>query len=65
MQKSIKQMVYKPTPKHTVIKKVESPRKEVTWIDVANFLGDKAWDHRGFLLISFIILENVLLLVNR
>lgn len=59
---NIKQLVYK--PKKEKIKMGENKKDEISFAQVISYFTNLAWEHRGFLLVTFILVENTLLLVR-
>lgn len=65
----VKQVLYIPKPrkeKLQVIKPITIPfpKQQITGQDVLDYLGNKIWDQRVFLLVTVLIVENVFLLVR-
>lgn len=60
---NIKQLVYRPR-KLAVKPLPKKTNQEVTFPQVLDYFTRLVWKHRSFLLITFIVLENILLLVR-
>lgn len=57
----VQQIAYK--PKKEKIALIE-PEKQISGTDVLDYLGNKLWDQRVFILVTVLIVENVFLLVR-